>query len=189
MTRPFATSAEFVLIVHPDEFKSTVGTAWILRRSISNSRWIRSYGADLDRDPAFLDLFNASDVVPLLLFPGPRSLNLSEGSDEAWKALVPSSKRPVFIVVDGTWNQARKMLNQSRLLRSLPRVSFETTRPSEYGFKQQPHPDCLSSVEGVHRVVEILAERNWGTLPPLREHDQMIEIFRKMVRFQLQQVS
>ncbi len=188
MTRPFATSAEFALVVHPDEVNSTVGTAWILRRSVSNLKWIRSNGDGLDQDAGFLKLIEETkteNTVPLLLFPGNDALNLSITSDHDWQNTVPQPKRPLFIVIDGTWNQARMILRKSAILQSLPRVSFETDRLSEYGFKRQPHPACLSSVEGVHRILEILAARGWASIPTFREHDQMIEIFRAMIKFQL----
>ncbi|MGZ3649563.1 MAG: tRNA-uridine aminocarboxypropyltransferase [Bdellovibrionota bacterium] len=187
IARPFASTAEFALVVHPEEVKSTVGTAWILRRSISNIKWFRSKGNCLDADPKFLQTLRAPDIVPLLLFPGPQAFSLSHDSTEAWRNLVSASQRPLFIVIDGTWTQAHAMLRKSKVLQSLPRISFQTVRPSEYGFKIQPHPDCLSSVEGVHHVIELLAARGWGALPASREHDQMIEIFRNMATFQAKQ--
>jgi DTW domain-containing protein YfiP len=184
MTRPFEASADFGLIVHPDEASSTVGTAWILRRSIKNLVWIRSDGEKLDQDPNFLGLI---ERAPLLLFPGTTALNLNQASDEQWTALVPRSRRPLFLIVDGSWNQAKMILRKSAKLRALPRVSFDPGRTSEYTFKRQPHPACLSCVEGAHRTLEILAQRGWGELPPLREHDQMIEIFRSMIAYQIEQ--
>lgn len=185
LARPFASAAEFALIVHPYENKSTVGTAWILRRSISNLHWIRSAGEGLDADPRLAELLNNPATEPLLLFPGVQAFNLSTASTERWRALVPPTKKPLFVVLDGTWTQAAAILRKSTRLQSLPRVSFETVRLSEYGFKKQPHAACLSSVEGVHRVIELLAERSWSPLPAAREHDQMLHIFRRMVRFQL----
>lgn len=184
MTRPFEASADFALIVHPDEASSTVGTAWILRRSIQNLEWIRSDGDNLDQDPNFLALIERS---PLLLFPGPQALNLCQADEHQWQALVPRPRRPLFIIIDGSWNQAKMILRKSAMLQALPRVSFDVDRVSEYRFKRQPHPACLSCVEGAHRVIEVLASRGWGTLPPLREHDQMIEIFRSMIAFQIEQ--
>jgi DTW domain-containing protein YfiP len=186
-TLSFASSVDFALIVHPYEVRSTIGTAWILRRSISNMKWFRSKGLGLDEDQSFLKMVSAPDTVPLLLFPGANAFNLSRDSDEAWQGLVPKTKRPLFIVIDGTWTQAKAMLRQSPILSSLPRVSFETVKLSEYGFKKQPHPACLSSVEGVHRVIDVVDSRGWGKAPALGEHDQMIEIFRGMVKFQLGQ--
>lgn len=187
LARPFESPVQFAVIVHPHEAKSTVGTAWILRRSISNLKWVRSNGIGLDEDPAFLELLNTPKLLPLLLFPGAQAFNLSHGTSESWETLVPRRYQPLFIVIDGTWTQARATLRKSARLRSLPRVSFETIQLSEYGFKKQPHPGCLSSVEGVHRVIEVMASRGWAELPKSRSHDQMIEIFRKMVRFQLKQ--
>ncbi len=189
LARPFVSFADFALIVHPDEIKSTVGTAWILRRSISNIEWFRSKGDEIDSNSALIDALRIPGRVPLLLFPGTHAFNLSQDSHEAWIQLVPNSQRPFFIVIDGTWTQAHRMLRKSSLLRSLPRVSFETPHLSEYGFKKQPNSHCLSSVEGVHHVIEVLGSRQWAPLPALREHDQMIEIFRNMVRYQFQQIK
>jgi DTW domain-containing protein YfiP len=187
MARPFSVSADLMLIAHPEEVASTVGTAWILRRSISNLQWIRSTGDDLDQNPAFLERVRTPHYSPLLLFPGQRALNLNRATQQEWQQIVPSGTRPLFIVIDGSWGQARAILRKSSILKTFPRVSFEASRLSEYQFKKQPHPACLSSVEGVHRLMEVLASRGWAHLPKAREHDQMIEIFRTMIRFQLEQ--
>jgi DTW domain-containing protein YfiP len=187
MIRSFTSYADFALIVHPREARSTVGTAWILRRSISNLKWFESNGLELDTDPDLIKLLNNRETVPLLLFPGPQAFNLNQITNETWNNLVSDTQRPLFIVIDSTWTQAHIILKRSVLLRSLPRVSFEATHQSEYGFKTQPNPACLSTLEGVHRVIEILAARNWGPLPSGREHDHMLDIFRAMVKFQLAQ--
>src|SRR3954453_23753155 len=87
LTRPFVSSTDFALVVHPYEARSTVGTAWILRRSISNIQRFRSKGTGLDDDPAFLKVLHSPDTVPLLLFPGPGAFNLSRASTEDWEGL------------------------------------------------------------------------------------------------------
>lgn len=189
LTQPFESAIDIALIVHPYEAKATIGTAWILRRSISNMKWFRSKGDDLDDNPSFLETLNAKNRIPFLLFPGSNAFNLSNGSTEAWQALAPSTHRPLLIVVDGTWTQAKAMVRKSRVLSALPRVSFETAQLSQYEFKKQPRPACLSSVESVHRVIEVLGSRGWAQAPALNEHDRMITIFRNMVKFQLQFIS
>lgn len=187
--QPFISPIDIALIVHPYEARSTIGTAWILRRSINNIAWIRSKGRDLDENQNFIELLNREHRIPLLLFPGAHAFNLSQDSTQSWQDLVPHTHRPLFIIVDGTWTQAKAMVRKSRLLSTLPRVSFDTSTLSEYQFKKQPKPACLSSVEGVHRVIEVLSERGWAELPALKEHDQMLEIFRTMVKFQLQHMG
>ena len=186
LVHPFVSPVDFALIVHPHEVRSTVGTAWILRRSISNLHWFRSKGPDLDTQNRFLQLVQMPGLTPFLLFPGPQSANLSEDPDPPWKGPITFQNRPLFIILDGTWLQARSMLRKSKVLQSLRRVSFKTRQPSEYQFKKQPHPLCLSSVEGAHRVIEIVSNRGWASPPPHRAHDQMIEIFRKLVRSQIE---
>lgn len=187
MAVPFESPTEFAIIVHPDEAASTVGTAWILRRSMKNLFWIRSSGWDLDTDLNFLARIHRPDTIPFLMYPSPKSLNIDLCTKEEWVAKVPVGLRPLFIVVDGTWTQASAILRRSPLLMSLPRVTFQDGTPSEYGFKIQPHPSCLSCVEGVHRVIDKMSARGWASLPPNREHDRMLDIFRHMVRFQLDQ--
>jgi DTW domain-containing protein YfiP len=184
LVRPFETSVDFALIVHPNKVNSTVGTAWILRRSISNLTWIRSNGDELDQHEGFQRLLKSETIAPILLFPGATSLHLNSVAKQEWQSVVKPTQRPVFIIIDGSWSEARGILRKSALLQSLPKVSFEATQPSEYGFKRQPHPACLSCVEGVHRVLEIMARRGWASTPAGREHDQMIQIFRSMIEFQ-----
>lgn len=184
---PFASPVRVALVVHPREAKSTVGTAWILRRTLSNLEWIRSDGEDLDRNARFRALLGAPDVSPLLLFPRPGASNLDRVPAEEWRALARPPRSPLFVAIDGTWTEAKSILRKSALLRGLPAVSFEPGRVSEYGFKKQPGPGCLSSVESVHQLMEVLGARGWMAPPPNREHDGMLEIFRRMVRFQLGQ--
>lgn len=184
--REFVSPVELAIVVHPQEAGSTVGTAWILRRSIRDLHWWRSNGSDLDRDARFARLLEEPSLVPFLLYPGRTAINLNRVPDEEWSARL-AGRRPLFIVVDGTWTQAAQILRQSAKLRSLPRASFDVTVASEYGFKRQPRELCLSCVEGVHRVYESIAARGWAPLPAERAHDRMVEIFREMVRFQLSQ--
>ena len=181
---PFRSSVDFAMVVHPDEVASTIGTAWILRRSILNLHWFRSDGHDLDTHSRLIELIANPQTVPFMLYPSKDAINLDLCSDDEWRQRVPENKRQLFFVVDGTWSQAPGILRNSKLLQSLPKVSFEGSGLSEYGFKKQPKPACLSCVEGVHRVIEKVARRNWAELPPLREHDRMLEIFREMVQFQ-----
>lgn len=181
----FDSPVDFAIVVHPDEAGSTVGTAWILRRSMRNLHWFRNNGSDLDQDRKFQQLLDDPGRAPFLLYPGQTALNLDRCTNEEWAARTPEGKRPLFIIVDGTWTQAAQILRRSARLRALPRASFDSSALSEYGFKKQPRKHCLSCVEGVHKVLESVAARGWAALPPAREHDRMIEIFREMVRSQL----
>lgn len=144
---------------------------------------------DLDSDPRFISLLNQPGRTPLVLFPGADALHLNRASESEWQDYTANGLRPLFIVIDGTWSQASAMLKRSALLRALPRVSFDPGKLSDYEFKRQPTPACLSSVEGVHRVITLLVSRGWTTSSPKGAQDQMIQIFKNMVRFQVGQVE
>ena len=71
-------------------------------------------------------------------------------------ALDTLSKTPLILVVDGTWNTARKMLRLSRNLHSVPRICFTPVRPSRFRVRKQPHPNCYSTIEAIHQTLELL---------------------------------
>jgi DTW domain-containing protein YfiP len=107
-----------------------------------------------------------------LLFPGKRALDIG-----AHGCPVPADKRLVIFVLDGTWITARRMYRMSRRLQSLPQICFQPSVPSEYRFKKQPDPHCLSTLEAVHRLI--------GVLEPEIHADNLMEVFRGMVETQL----
>ncbi len=51
-------------------------------------------------------------------------------------ALQASNKMPRFLILDATWQQARKMLRQSPWLNALPRVTLTPDKASEYTLRR-----------------------------------------------------
>jgi hypothetical protein len=84
-----------------------------------------------------------------------------------------------LVVVDGTWSQAKKMIDQNPVLGRLPRLTFQPPRPSEYRIRREPKPHCVSTVEALVFVLGILEgspERFHVLLVPFRKMiDQQIE--------------
>jgi DTW domain-containing protein YfiP len=118
---------------------------------------------------------------PVVLYPGPASVDLTKLKANARPTIFPRNKIPLIIVIDGTWSTARKMLRRSRNLNRLPRICFTPDRPSQFQFqvRQQPKPQCLSTIEAIHQVIELLN-------PSTPEHDNLIFVFQKMVEQQLE---
>jgi DTW domain-containing protein YfiP len=83
----------------------------------------------------------------------------------------------VVFVIDGTWACAKTMVSRSRNLMSLPQICFTPARTSEYQFRRQPHALCLSTIEAVHQILEILE--------PEVDPSPLIELFRNMVKKQV----
>ena len=59
-----------------------------------------------------------------------------------------TARRPLFILLDGTWAEARKMFGKSPYLNHLPVLSLEPGQPSSYQLRRSRRDDhfCTSEV-------------------------------------------
>ena len=175
-----------VLLVHPKEFLRTVGTARIVRCSLTNSKMIRGNGPQLDCDPTFLSLIHDSSLRPMILYPGSDSLNLSTSDDAELTSAIPNDgKRLCVFVIDGTWSLAKNMIRTSKLLSQLPKLSFDVKSASIYEFRRQPKEFCLSTVEAVSLLIDQFVARGVCSVYPENKHHQMLKAFKAMVKAQV----
>lgn len=121
-------------------------------------------GIDFGDDPVVrAALAGAAPVC--VLFPRPGAMDVSE-----------LAKHPALtlVVLDGTWWQARKLLQLNPVLAALPRVAFAPRRPSEYRIRQQPAEHCVSTIEALAEVLTRLE-------PEAGPFDRLLDPFRLMV--------
>jgi DTW domain-containing protein YfiP len=178
-----------VQLVHPKEVKRTIGTFRIVKLSLTNSLWIRGWGEDFDQNQKFLNLVNNPHHYPMILYPGEDSLNISALSREELKLKIPEGKRLVIFVIDGTWATAKQMIQRSKTIQSLPKISFEVNTPSIYEFRRQPEKFCLSTVEAVSVLIENLKQKGLCMPQPENAHAQMITSFKVLVQSQVDYLS
>jgi len=89
----------------------------------------------------------------LASLPGAALLYPSPGARE----LYPGGPAPeVLVVVDGTWRQARRLVQRHAALAHLPRVKLPPGPPSSYAARRQSSPERLSTAESVARALGIL---------------------------------
>jgi DTW domain-containing protein YfiP len=74
------------------------------------------------------------------------------------------------------------MLKLSKNLQKLKRVSFDNTIKSKFIIKQQPESLCLSTIESVYTVLNLLKD---GDLEECDTKDFLIP-FEKMIEYQLE---
>ena len=165
--RPVRSEARFAVILHPKEARRTIGTARMVSLCLEDSLLIEGTGAAMDQNPRLRALLEDPTYEVRLLFPGPQAVAVEEFRPGA-------GKRAVFLIVDGTWSQAKKMIRTSRVLSALPTVSFAGGRSSAYQFRRQPAAHCLSTVETVH---EVISRRE----PGRRDHQILLDLFGRMV--------
>jgi DTW domain-containing protein YfiP len=187
--RPFEIEPLIVQLVHPKEVKRTIGTFRIVKLSLTNSIWIRGWGEDFDQNQKFLSLVNDPNHYPMILYPGEDSLNLSTATREDLSENIPQGKRLVIFVIDGTWATAKQMIQKSKIIQSLPKVSFEVKTPSIYEFRKQPEKFCLSTVEAVSVLIENLKQKGLCTPFPENAHQHMLQSFKVLVAEQVERIN
>jgi DTW domain-containing protein YfiP len=171
----FAPRTRFVILQHPRERRRTVGSARMAHLCIEGSRLI--WGATFGGNPEVNEILHSPRNHCTILFPGPTSRVLSREEPARTQAAFPDDRERVVFVIDGTWDCARTMLSKSPNLRELPRICFTPRQKSIYGFRRQPRPECLSTLEAIHELVQIL--------DPEVCSDILMRLFRGMVEHQL----
>lgn len=94
-------------------------------------------------DPALLDVINNENTV--LLYP----------VDDSEDAPIESFEN--IILLDATWQEARKMFNHSPYLKNLPRAHIKPRLVSQYQLRRNQPEEGLCTVEC---IVEILTAKH-----------------------------
>ncbi len=58
-----------------------------------------------------------------------------------------SDKPPLFILLDGTWTEAKKMFRKSPYLAGLPLLSLQVSHLSDYQLREAQRPEQHCTVE------------------------------------------
>ena len=125
-------------------------TGWLVADVVADTfafGWART-----EVDPALLHLLLDPQWQPYLVFP-----DEFVAADRVVAALLPDApnvsdgcpgKRPLFVLLDGTWPEARKMFRRSPYLDHLPVLSLQSEQLSSYRLRRSQRDDyfCTSEV-------------------------------------------
>jgi DTW domain-containing protein YfiP len=119
-------------------------TGWLIADIVPDTfafGWART-----EVDPALLTLLADPQWQPYVVFPG--EFVAPERVVTELAAVGPSSKRPLFILLDATWAEARKMFRKSPYLDVFPVLSLEPEQVSRYQLRRSRRDDhfCTSEV-------------------------------------------
>lgn len=175
--RPFASTTRFIFLMHPMEArKEKMGTGRLCLAGLKNSKLY--IGVDFSKDEELMKELANPAYQSALLYPSDKSIKI----DQMGPGL-QIDKPLQLIILDGTWPCAKKMMRVNGFLHELPHVSFNATKRSLFAIKQQPHELCLSSLETVHFVLDLLEQQELEKL--CGQHHNLLEVFGKMVDFQI----
>jgi DTW domain-containing protein YfiP len=120
-------------------------TGWLIADVVSDTTafgWSRTAV-----DPALPALLADPQWQPYLVFPGEFVATERVVTD----VLVPPGKRPLFVLLDATWPEARKMFRKSPYLDHLPVLSLQPEQLSRYRLRRSTREEhlCTSEVGAV----------------------------------------
>ena len=179
--KPVKTKTKFVVLMHTHEFKKIKnGTGHFTHLSLENSEL--HVGVSFAEHKQVNALLNDENNNCFVLYPSDESLVLNN------TRLSSDDKQNVIFLIDATWYCAKKLLRDSPNLQSLPKVSFEHTKNSEFKIKEQPLDLCLSTIESTLCVLELLSENGDEDIFQ-KDLDTFLSPFREMVKYQLKCIS
>lgn len=149
------------ILQHPSEEKKAIGTARILKLSLNKVQL--SIGELFDEQD--FDLNNS-----YLLFPGDDALPAT-----ALKQQVSFNENSQFILLDGSWKKAYKLLMSNPFLQALPKVFINVDAKSNYRLRKSPREDGLSTVEAGYYLLSQLEGNNEKFMPLLKSFEFMID--------------
>ena len=161
----FDSGIRFVILIHDIEFKRRIATGRLSHLCLKNSEIIR--GTDYSQNTKVNELLNDSNYHSVIMYPGPKSKNLTSLKSEERDQISPDGKPLQIVVIDGTWNTARKMLRLSTNLHRLPRVCFTPEKPSRFRVRKQHQFGLQSSMDLPGRVQFDLGLRYVDSLPEI----------------------
>lgn len=179
----FYPNIDFVVLIHPIEVHRRIATGRMSHLTLQNSHLIM--GQDYTQNDQVNRLLQDPSRHCVMLYPGPRSQNLTLLNEGERSAIFPAGKKLTIFVIDGTWATARRTVRQSQNLLKIPRICFSPEKPSSFRVRKQPNAACYSTIEAIHHTIELVGGAQ-GFDTSTREHDKLLHVFDKMVELQLE---
>lgn len=101
-----------------------------------------------------LALVASEEYQPMVVFPA----SYADSSREVLTAPPTSGKPPLFIMLDGTWTEARKMFRKSPYLDTLPVISVDLTITSTYRLRAAHGDGQYCTAEVAAALLELAGE-------------------------------
>lgn len=171
LIEPFQAHCRVLILQHPHERRRYYSTAKLVTRAIRNSQLLPG----IIFDPEILQQAT-SGGTSYVLYPGPRAVSCSE---------VTLKPEDTVIALDGTWNEAGKIMYRNPAIQQLACLSFNTTLVSQYRIRKQPKTGYLSTIESLAHLLQINALAA-GKPDQATLYDRLFDGFNRMVEQQME---
>ncbi|HWV09901.1 DTW domain-containing protein [Pseudomonas sp. GD03944] len=141
------------LVMHDVEALKPSNTGWLIADVVADTSafgWLRTVV-----DPELPALLADPQWQPYLVFPGEYVAPERVVSE----VKVDSGKRPLFVLLDATWSEARKMFRKSPYLDGLPVLSLQPEQLSRYRLRRSKRDDHLCTAEVAALCLELAGDQ------------------------------
>ncbi|MHA6605479.1 tRNA-uridine aminocarboxypropyltransferase [Photobacterium damselae] len=166
--RPTVNSnAAFLLVMYDTEVLKPSNTGRLIADLFEDTFayiWSRT-----EENTEMMALLNDPQWQPYVVFPA----EYAEPERVAEKVELAQGKRPLFIMLDGSWAEAKKMFRKSPYLAQFPVLSIDPEQPSRYKVREASKDNQLGTAEVAAKIIEQFGEiRNAEVL------DLWFDVFR-----------
>lgn len=156
------TSAGICLLMNEHEALKPSNTGWLIADLIPDTfafEWART-----SVDPQLLALLADPQWQAYVVFPGE-----FVAPERVVSELLPvpagaAARRPLFILLDATWPEARKIFKKSPYLASLPVLSLQPEQISRYQLRRSRRDDHLCTSEVASLCLALAGDQLAGEL-------------------------
>ncbi|AVB19342.1 MULTISPECIES: tRNA-uridine aminocarboxypropyltransferase [Pseudomonas syringae group] len=140
------------LLMYDTEPMKPTNTGWLIADVIKDTYafgWSR-----VEIDPHLRALLEDPQWQPYIVFPGEFVAQERVVSEVARE----DGKRPLFILLDATWNEARKMFRKSPYLEKFPVLSLAPEQISRYRLRRSKRDDHFCTAEVAALCLELAGD-------------------------------
>lgn len=165
------TKANFWLIMAELEYLKPTNTGKLIAESIENTyafTWKRT-----EPPQNLIEMINSNKYNPYIVFPD----DVDDYKIRVKEYEEVEGKEPAFIILDGTWSQARKMFRKSDYLKDLPLISLKTNKKSEYVLRNPSDDNHLCTVEVAIELLNIIGDK--------KASKELLDYFKLFLKYYL----
>ncbi|CAD5108324.1 tRNA-uridine aminocarboxypropyltransferase [Zestomonas carbonaria] len=147
-----ASRSGMCLLMHDVEALKPSNTGWLIADVVERTSafgWSRT-----EVDPRLPALIADPQWQPCVVFPG----EYAAPGRVVDEVRVEEGRRPLFILLDATWTQARKMFRKSPYLDHLPVLSLQPEQVSRYRLRRSRREEHLCTAEVAALCLELAGD-------------------------------
>ena len=146
------TKAKFIILSSERELYRKTNTASLLKQVNPESTEIITWRRG-ETSEVINNYINNEIYKVFLVFP-----DINENLKLRKIEYVSSKHIPVFIIVDGTWGEAWKIIRKSDYLKELPVIALETNKVSKFTLRKGQDEGNLCTIETAIELLNINGE-------------------------------